>query len=409
MLQGRSFQKLWGAATLSAFGDSISSTALPLTAILVLDANVVESAILSALIWVPSLLLSVPAGAWVDRSGNRRLVMVAANIGRFVALGSVPLGVALDALSMTQLYTVMFALGACSVLSAVSETGIFAAVIPPDQYVEGQATIHGSHATAMLAGPAAGGYLVQAFSAPLAIMIDAVSALISALLLSRIRIVEVRASATEKVRDSLHSGATFIWRTPFIRTALTVTATVNFFNLMFNAVLMWYFVNHLDMSGGAVGLVLSAQAVGAIVGASFAPRLSAHIGLGRTLLTGCLLFNAPLILVPFVNRADVTGVALLLLAAIGSGYGAATQDISVGSVFALVVPEAMRSRVRGAYQMVSFGIRPLGALAGAAVSTVIGAHSTLLVGAVGGSLAFLWLLPSPLLNFRAPERVLDDA
>jgi MFS family permease len=402
VLRGLPFRRLWAAATLSALGDAVSSIALPLTAIMVLDANIAESALLSALVWVPSLVLSVPVGVWVDRSGNRRRVMIWANIGRFVALGSVPFCVAIRALTMSQMYAVMVALGVCSVLTTVSESGIFATVVPADQYVEGQAAMHGGNAAATLSGPALGGVLVYAVTAPVAVLLDAICALFAAFLLLRVRLVETVRSA-KRWRDALPSGASFIWHSPLLRTALAVTATVGFFNLMFNGVLLWYFVNHLGLPTSSIGLVFSAQAAGAVLGSTMAPRISLHFGLGRMLLVGCVLFNAPLIVVPTVRDASVSGLAVLVVAAIGSGWGAAIQDVSVGSVFALVVPDEMRSQVRGSFLTVSHGMRPLGALAGAGLGTAIGVQWTMWVGAVGGLLAVAWVLPSPLLALVCPQ------
>ena len=169
------------------FGDQISSIALPLTAVLALHARAAQMGYLTAAVWLPSLLFAVHAGAWADRLGRRRVLMIAADAGRAVLLVSVPVCYALHQLTLAQLYAVAFGAGALSTLFTVCDGSVSVAIMPDDQYVEGTSLVYGSRAFSFVGGPSLGGLLVQALSAPFAIAADALSFLGSAFFLRRIK------------------------------------------------------------------------------------------------------------------------------------------------------------------------------------------------------------------------------
>ena len=151
---------------------------------------------------------------------------------------------------------------------------------------------------------------------------------------------------------------------------------------------------------GTLGLVLGAGAVGGLLGSIVTGRVSRRIGIGPTFALGCFIFPVPLLLVPLADGPQPLVLACLFLAEFGSGLGVMMLDISGATIFAAVVPERMRSRVSGAYMVVNFGVRPLGALVGGALGTWIGLRETLWIATAGALLGILWLLPSPILGLR---------
>ncbi len=187
LLRQAEFRRYWTAQTISMFGDQVSGIAIPLAAVLVLHANAADMGYLTALVWLPSLLFGLHAGAWVDRRGHRRLTMIAADLGRFALLGSLPVCYALGIFTLAQLFAVAFGAGLLSVLFNVSDSALFVAVVPADKYLDGNSLIYASRALSFVGGPSIGGVLVQAFSAPFAIVADALSFLGSAFFLHRIR------------------------------------------------------------------------------------------------------------------------------------------------------------------------------------------------------------------------------
>jgi MFS family permease len=400
LLRDTPFRRYWSAQTISMFGDQISGLVLPLVAVLSLRASAVQMGVLSALVWLPSLLFGVHAGAWVDRRGRRRATMIAADLGRAALLASIPACYALGVLTMWQLYGVAFGVGVLSVLFTVSDPTLFVALVPQDKYVDGQSLVYGSRAMSFVGGPGIGGVLVQLLSAPVAVLADALSFLGSAFFLGRIRPAEP--ATAEPGERGLTAGARFISQTPIIRAALLAFATVNFFDFIFLALFVLFATRSLGISPGLLGLVLGVGAVGGVLGALVTTRLARRIGTGWALTAGCVLFTAPLSLVPLAEGPRPVVLAMLLAASFGSAFGVMVLDITAGAIFAAVIPDQLRSRVNGAFQAVNYGTRPLGALAGGVLATLIGIRPALWIAAIGGTAGVLWLLPSPLPAFRMP-------
>jgi MFS family permease len=400
LLLDQPFRRYWSAQTISMFGDQIAAIAMPLAAVLILHAGAADMGYLSALEWLPSLLFALPAGAWVDRRGRRRATMITADLARFVLLGSVPVCYELGVLTLEQLFGVAFCAGTMSVLFNVSNATLFVALVPEDRYVEGNSLVYSSRALSFVGGPSLGGLLVDLLSAPLTIGVDALSFLGSAFFLSRTRPAEPPPDAGG--HGSVTAGARYIRGSPLIRASLLAVATINFFNFMFFALFVLYATQALHVRAGLLGLVLGAGAVGSVLGSAVTRRLAAAIGVGWACVIGCVLFTAPLLLVPLARGPMPLVLSLLFLAEFGSGFGVMMLDISSGSIFAAVIPNELRSRVTGAFQAVNYGTRPVGGLVGGVLGASIGLRPTLWIATAGGVAGFLWLLPSPLPRFRMP-------
>jgi len=406
LLQDQAFRRYWSGQTISMFGDQASSVALPLVAVLALHADAAQMGILGSLVWLPSLLFGLHAGAMVDRRGHRRVTMITADVGRAALLASIPVAYGFGVLTLWQLYAVAFGTGLLCVLFTVSDPALFVMLVRCDQYVDGTQLIYGSRALSFVGGPSIGGLLVQLLSAPVAVLADALSFLGSAFFLSRIRPAE-----PPPCRDdgALTAGARYIRRTAIIRAALIAFSTVNFFNFAFLALFALYAVRDLGVAPGLLGLVLGTGAVGGVAGALVARRLAARIGAGRVLTVCCFIYTAPLALVPLAGGPRPLVLAMLTAAWFVSGFGVMALDVSAGAIFASVIPDDLRSRVSGAFQAVNYGTRPVGALVGGFLATEIGLRSTLWVLVVGGMSAVLWLLPSPMSRYRLPTDPLSDA
>jgi MFS family permease len=392
--ENRDFRRYWTGQTISLFGDQITELAVPLAGVLILHAGPAQMGYLTAANLAPYLLFSLHAGAWVDRRGRRRQVMIAADLGRALLLVSVPVAYLLDALTLGQLYVVAFLTGTLSMLFFVSQSALFVALIPREQYVAANSLIHGSRAFSFVAGPSTAGGLVQALTAPYTLVVDACSFLASAFLLRRINPVEPPTSAGEE--GQVVAGARFIAQSPIVRAGLGATATINFFNFAFLALFILYATQYLHVRPGLLGVVLGAGAVGGLIGAAVTGRLGRRIGIGPAFVVGCVLFPVPIMLVPLAGGPHGLVLVMLFLAEFGSGLGVVILDISGASIFAAVVPDRLRARVSGAYLLVNYGVRPLGALFGGVLGSAIGVRSTLWVATAGAVAGFLWLLPSPI-------------
>src|SRR2546430_4331330 len=276
------FRSFWLGTTISELGDRVTELALPLIAVTMLAATPGQVGILTALVWLPNLL-GLFVGAWVDRRTRKRRLLVIADLTRAVVLLSLPVAYLLDAVSLAQLYAVALLTGCGAVLFGMARWSYFAAVIPSSAYMEANSKMSLSRAGSYVVGPAVGGALIQAVTAPFAIVADAVSFLGSALLVGRIKADEVapppnEASMVGLIRD----GFVLVLRNPVLRAALGCTTTVNFFTFIANALLILFANRALGLSAGAIGVALGIGAFGAVARAALAPRASRLIGPGRT-------------------------------------------------------------------------------------------------------------------------------
>ena len=399
-LRERDFRRFWVGETVSLFGDQITLIALPLAGVLALHASAAEMGYLTAAGIAPALVFSLHAGAWLDRRGRRRQTMLVTVLGRAALLLTIPIAYWLGVLTLTQLYVVAFLIGTLSVLFFVAYTTLFVSLVPRERYLEANSLLNGSRAFSFVGGPSVGGALVQALSAPGALIADAVSFLVSAFTLGSIRPVEPPTEEAE--RGHVKAGLRYLWRSPVIRASLLATATINFFNFVFWALFILYANRTLGVGPGVLGLVLGAASIGGVIGSILTGRISRRLGVGPTYVLSCILFPAPLVLVPLAHGSQPQWLILTLLFASEflSGFGVMLLDIVGGSIKTALIPDRLRARVAGAYMVVNYGVRPLGALAGGALGTWIGLRPTLWIGSAAAILGVLWLLPSPLMRMR---------
>ena len=393
LLHEQLFRRYWSAHTVSLLGDQISLLALPLVAVLVLDAGASSMGYLTAAALAPNLLLALHAGAWVDRFGRRRRTMIAADLARAVLLASVPVAYALGRLSFAHLLLVAFGVGALSLFFNVADASLFVSIVPHDSYVEGSSLLNGSRAFSFVAGPPVAGFLIRALSAPGALVLDALSFVGSALFLGRIAPVE---PLPDGDGGRVLTGLRWVWQSPVVRPALLATATINFFNFVFWALFVLYATRTLGIDARTLGFVLGAGAVGGLIGSVTTTPITRRIGIGPAFVLGCIVFPAPLLLIPLAGGSAPSDLVLLFLAEFGSGVGVMLLDITAGSIFAAVTPPNLRSRVSGAYTFANYGVRVLGALAGGWLGATIGMRPTLWIATAGALLGVLWLIPSPL-------------
>ncbi|SHL01089.1 MFS transporter [Actinacidiphila paucisporea] len=398
LLRERQFRSYWTGQTVSLFGDEISYLAVPLAAVFVLHVGPTAMGWLRFAGLLPALLFSLPAGAWADRRGRRRQTMIVADLARAGLMASLPLGYALGVLTFAQMCVVVFAVGTLAVVFDVCNAALFVSLVPPTQYVEGNSLTSGSRAFSFVAGPSAGGLLVQVLAAPLALLADAGSYLASAWQLARIAPVEP--PAAERGKGQLTAGLRFLARSPLLWPMLACVATISFFTFAFSTLVVLYAVGELGLSAGTLGAVIGAGAFGSLLGAVVSGRIIRAIGVGPAITLGALAFPAPLVLVPLAGGPTPLVLSAFFFAEFASGLGVMLLDIAAGSLQAAVIPGVLRSRVTGAFRTVNYGVRPLGALTGGFLGSTIGLRPALWTITLGGTLGVLWLLPSRLLRTR---------
>ena len=401
------FRHYFFGQSVSLLGDQISTIALPLTAVLALHASAGEMGAVTTAYLLPNLLLSLHAGVWVDRSGRRRAVMLAADVARALLTATIPIAFAFGHLSWTQLYAVSFLLGCASVFFYVSYGGFFQTIVERADYVEANTLLHGSRGFSFLAGTSLGGVLVQLLRGPYALALDAASFVWSALFLRRIDVPDPPGATRES--GGIGVGLRWIRHNPVIRAELLGVATINLFNFVFFALFLLYATRYLRVAPAAIGVVLGVAAAGTLVASALTGRIARRIGVGPAFLIGCFLFPAPLLLVPAARGPHWLVIAFLFSAEFISGFGLMWLDILAGVLQGALIPPLLRSRVSGAFMVVNYGVRPLGTSVAGVLGSTIGVHNTIWIGAGGALLGMAFLLPSPIRHIHdVPEQAEDD-
>lgn len=406
----RRFMRFWSGQTVSQFGDRVTELAMPLIAATTLHASAGEVAALTALLWTPNLAALV-LGAWVDRHTRKRRLMVVADLARALVLLSLPATCAAGAVTLAQLYAVALLTGTAKVLFNTSYPAFFAHLVPRVSYLDANGKLSITLSASYVAGPAVGGALIQALSAPVAVVADAASFLASAFLIGGIRTEEPpQDSAQLPLRHRIKDGIVYIARHPVLRVTLGCAATINFFTFVAGTGLIVLFATRvLGLSAGGIGLALAIGATGAVLGAVIAPSLSRWWGIGPSIAVGAFLFPTPIAIAAVASGPLWVRGGALALAEFLAGIGVMLFDINLNSLQTAVIHDGIRSRVSGAYSTMNYGIRPVGALAGGLLATAIGLRPTLLLAAAGGALSVLWLLFSPVLHIRSLDQAPDSA
>ncbi|MFC9243826.1 MFS transporter [Streptomyces sp. NPDC057136] len=406
------FRRFWAGNAVSQFGDRITELALPLIAVSTLNASANQVAWLTALIWVPNLL-AILLGAWVDHRARKRRLMILADLVRAAVLLSVPAAYLLGAVTLGQLYAVALFTGAAGVLFNTAYPPFFVGLVPRASYVEANSKLSASRSASYVAGPAIGGALIQIFTAPVTLVVDALTFLASAVLIGRVSVDEPPISAGTTAPSLLQrarEGLALVVRHPVLRASLGCAATVNFFTFLAGSGLIVLFASrNLGLSAGVIGIAFGIGATGSVFGALVAPNVSRRFGVGRSIVVGAVLFPAPIAIAaaadgPFWLRAGALAASEFL-----SGFGVMLFDVNLNALQTAVIPDGVRSRVAGAYSTINYGIRPVGAIVGGLLATMVGLRATLLIAAVGGALSLLWLLPSPIPRIRSltPDKTAD--
>ena len=398
------FLKLWSAQTISQFGTQISALAIPLAAILVLDASAFQVALLGTVEFLPFLLFALPAGVWVDRL-RRRPILVVTDIGRGLALASIPLVYAFDALTMEQLYAVGFLVGTLTVFFDVAYQSYLPSLVTREQLVDGNSKLEVSRSAAQLGGPGIAGVLVSALTAPVAILADAVSFFASAGFLFAIRKEEPEPEAAEQpsMRRELMEGLRYLLGHPFWRPIAATVALSNFFGSLGFSIFLVYAVRELGMSAEAIGIVFAVGNVGWLLGALAATRIQSTFGIGKTIVGSTFLFAPAMMLVPLAPASFPYPLLIAGLTALG--FAAVVFNVTGISFMQAVVPDRMLGRLNATRRFIVWGVIPLGTFIGGVLASRVGLSETLWIGAIGSALACLPVLFSPV---RSIGRM-DDA
>jgi MFS family permease len=396
----RDFRLLWGGETVSELGSQVSLLAVPLLAVQTLHATTFEMGLLTAASTAAFLIVGLPAGVWVDRVRRRRL-MIGADLGRVLALGSIPIAYALGGLTLLQLFIVTLASGILTVFFDVAYQSYLPSLVGREHLVEGNAKLTGSAQVAAVAGPSAAGGLVQAIGSSAAVAVDAGSFLVSAVAVAAIRTPEAKPVAPEeghpRLVQGMAEGLRFVFGNALLRAIAATTATSNLFSGIAAAVEIVFLVREVHASAGVIGLLFALGGVGGVAGALAAGPIARRVGGARATIIG-IACSVGALLIPLT----MPGAGLLYF---GFGFlmvsfAATVYNVNQVSFRQRLCPDRLLGRMNATMRFVVWGVLPIGALLGGVLGAVFGLRPTLWIGAVGQALAGIWLLASPMRSLR---------
>jgi MFS family permease len=407
LLRHFDFLKLWSAETFSVFGVQFSGLAIPWIAAKTLGADSFEMGVLVAFSTVPFLIFGLFVGVWVDRS-RRRPIMIMSDIGRALSLAMIPLSEFLFGPSMILLYAVSFSVGTLTVFDDVSSYAYVPSLVDQSQLVEANSKLEVSRASAQVAGPSVAGILIQILSAPITIVGDVIGYFGSAGFLSWIGKKEPaskRREGTSVVKD-VKEGLAVVFKNRYLWSIAGSTGTSNFFASALGALYILFVEQELGLSSPELGFVFTLGSVGAIVGALLSSRIAARFGLGRTIVGSIFIAGLSSTAVYFASPSF--GVPLLILAAFLGSIGSVVYNVNQVSFRQSIVPLEIQGRLNATMRFIVWGTIPVGALTGGLLGGIFGLRAGIGIVAVGGTLAFLWVLFSPVRQITEIARQNDS-
>ncbi len=402
MWRNPDFSRLWAAATISIFGTLVTRTALPFTAILVLHASPLQVALLTAAELLPGLVLGLLAGVWVDRL-HRRPILIAADVGRAILLSSIPLAALLGMLRIEQLYLVAFLVGTLSVFFDVAYQSYLPSLVRREELIRANSTLAASASVAESSAFAVGGWLVQWLTAPLAILLDSLTFLGSALLIAQIRRPEdepVKPERRESVRQELLDGARVVLRDPILRSIGTSVVAMELTLGVGGAVFLLFVTRELGFQPGVLGLIFAVGGVSSFIGALAAGPAARRLGIGPAMIAGLVLHGLGMLLAPLAQGAAILAAGFLVLQQLVADGAATVFDIHQVSLRQTVAPAPLLGRANASIRFAALAASLLGVLIGGVLAESIGLRATLILAALVQILAALSLMLSPLRAVR---------
>lgn len=391
--------RLWTSETIGALGRQVTALALPTLAILLLNAGPFQMGVLNGLEDLAFPLIGLFVGVWADRL-RRRPIMIIANLGRMLAMGSIPLAFLFATLHLYMLYVVAFASGSFTVFFDIAYQSYLPTLIDRTDLVEGNSKLETSQSGARVAGPAFAGLLIQLTGAAMAIAADAFAFLTSAILIFSIKKHESNPeSRTERnFLIELKDGAGAVFRNPILRRIAACTAMLNLGTGIFFAVFLLFLYKELNLSPAIVGFIFGIGSVGFVIGALSASRIARTLGLGRSLVVSIFLSGVGLIAVPLALYG--LPVPVLIVVWTLSNVGIPVYNINQISLRQAITPDRLQGRMNATMRTFVWGMLPLGSIVGGILGDGVGIVWTLVIGALVATLGMVWVSFAPVISLR---------
>lgn len=394
----RRFWTYWSAYSTSTFGTAITAVALPLTAVQVLHANAFETGLLAAAAYIAWLVIGLPAGAIVQRLPLRG-AQVWMDIIRFLALISVPVLWWMGKLSIVQLIVVAVVISFADVIFFVASATFIPSIVPKEELQAKNSLMSGTHAVSQLGGPSIGGLLVQILGPVITVAIDALSYAASAILLRTLPSSKSEAKASNSsIRKEVAEGLRFTISDSVMRATLWNATIINFIGGIQLALFAIYLVRELNAPALLIGLLLAAEGLGSLLGASIVAPLTKRIGSAQACLYASVVLSVGAFLIP--AGSGVYAYVFFAVGCILFAIGTVVTSTTTRTYRQLATPTQLLSRVMASVRFISWGAVPVGSLLAGILGSSIGLRETLIVSAFISLASVVVLFASPVRKLR---------
>ncbi|GHG90284.1 MFS transporter [Streptomyces lanatus] len=404
LLRDTDFRRLFAATALGQLGDRIVFLALPLVAITALRADEFQVGLLTTMTTVGTLLVGLPAGAWVDRM-RKRSVMIGTDLARALVLLTLPLAWWADLLTIWWLYTVALVHGVLTVFFDVAYVSYLPHLVGRGNLLEGNSRLSAIRSVTSIGGPGLAGPMVGWIGAPATVLASSVGMALSGVLAFGIREreqIQQSPGRRSQLGREIKEGLRFVLRHSGLRGIMLGDAIFNLSLVMYQAMLLVFLEREIGLGSFGIGLVLSGMGCGALVGALVATKVAGWIGQGPVIWLAPLVTCPPTAVMAVARPGWSVYMAAVGLA--GLSLGGVVRVVAQSSFQQTLAPDRLLGRVSATARFVSWGGIPLGGLLGGTLGSVYGAAATLVIGTVGMTLSAVPTFLSPLRAMRTVLR-----
>lgn len=397
------FVRLWTGETVSIFGSLIGSLAMQFTAVLWLHSGAIALAVLGACSLAPGFVVGLFAGVWVDRL-NRRPILIAADIGRFAIFATIPLAAAFDALTFAHLCAAAVGAATLTTFFEIAYEAYLPTLVERDELVEGNAKLTASASVAEFGSFSVSGWLVQLVKAPGAILVDALSFLVSAFFIWRIRTPEPPPAPVHErqhiVREALE-GMRLVWHTPVLRAFAGANVILQMSSRIISVALLLYLVDDVGFGPGVLGMIFAVGGVTSLAGAYLAGRPQWFGGLGPALVLSLFVRGLGALFMPLAASVSIVSAGFLVANQLITDPAWSFYEINMVSLRQTITPDRLLGRMNASMRFIDFGAMLIGTGVGGVVGEVYGARQALIVAVCGMFAAAGYLALTPVARMRA--------
>jgi len=396
----RDFLNVWGAETISVFGSQFYLLAMPLAAVIILDANAAEMGLLFAVEMLPFLIFGLFAGVLADRI-RRRTIMIACDIARAGVLAAIPLAWYFDLLSWPVMLGVAFSAGVFTAFFDIAYQAYLPVLVKHSQLLDANSKLETSRASSQVAGPSLAGVVVDVIGAPFAMAANSLSFLGSAFLLLRVKKRELveRVKTSKSVLCEIKEGLSIVLRNKMLRGIAGCTATANLFGSMSMAILMLFMEDTLGLTPSLIGVIFAGGALGAVLGAVTSSRVVARLGLGKTIVVSAFVSGVPVGLeaLAYPSNALILMIALMFV----GGFLMVVYNVNQVSLRQSITPDNLQGKMNATMRFIVWGVFPAGGIIGGILGEAVGLRMTIIISAIGTLASGLWVALSPVNDLKS--------